>query len=77
MILADMSWTMLIFLFILFGGGSVVLEMFKNFNKTRLEIAQLCAQQQGTESIGREVKVLRDEMEALRSQLSELRDTST
>jgi hypothetical protein len=70
MILADMSWTMLIFLFILFGGGSVVLEMFKNFN-------QLCAQQQGTESIGREVKVLRDEMEALRSQLSELRDTST
>ncbi len=55
----------------------MVVKVIDSLNRSRVEMAQLRAQQQGTANVGQEVVALRQEVAQLRQQLSELRDTST
>ncbi|HLV80185.1 MAG TPA: hypothetical protein VKT32_07870 [Chthonomonadaceae bacterium] len=75
--LAFSDWTGLLFVFLIFGGGGLISEIIKNMNRTRVEIATLRSQQQGTEGLGREMSALRETVEDLRRQVTELRDTTT
>ena len=61
--------------FLIFGGGGVLKGILDSMNRTRIELAQLKAQQQG--SGGQEVALLRQELAALREEVHSLRDTST
>jgi hypothetical protein len=73
---ADIDWSLIVLFFLLFGGGGIVLEVIKNMNNTRLEIARLNAQKRDTEGVGQEVTAVREELAALRTQVTELRDTT-
>jgi hypothetical protein len=76
--LADGGWLIgLVAVFLIFGGGGFIMEIIKNINQTRLEMAQLRAGQQSTAGLGNELAAMRDELTTLRQQVSELRDTST
>jgi hypothetical protein len=76
--LAELGWLIpIIAVFLIFGGGGVILEIIKNINQTRLEMAQLRAGQQSTAGLGNELAAMRDELATLRQQVSELRDTTT
>jgi hypothetical protein len=75
--LAAMDWPLAMFLFFgVFGGGGMILEAFKNHNRTRLKMAELKAKQ-SSEGAQKEMAVLREEMAALKQQVASLRDTTT
>ncbi|HEV2474184.1 MAG TPA: hypothetical protein VGS41_16020, partial [Chthonomonadales bacterium] len=63
--------------FLIFGGGGMVIEVLKNFNRTRVEMATLRSQQHGVEGMKREMDAMRSEIDALRTQVTSLRDTTT
>ncbi|HLK58875.1 MAG TPA: hypothetical protein VKU00_20040 [Chthonomonadaceae bacterium] len=58
-------------------GGAMVTSMVENWNKTRVELAKLRAKQKGSEGLERELAAMRSELEALRKQMTDLRDTTT
>ena len=63
--------------FMVFGGGGYLKSILDSMNKTRVELAQLKAQQQVGGNAAPEVAALRQEVSALRQELHSLRDTST
>ena len=67
----------LVVCFLIFGGGGMVVAMLENWNKTRVQIAQLRQQQQSGGDLKPELDAVRQELTALRKQMSELRDTTT
>ncbi len=67
----------LVAVFLIFGGGSALVKLLENRNRTRIELAQLRSQQQGGEGLQREVHALRDELAMVREQLRDLKDTTT
>ncbi len=75
--LAFSDWVGLLVVFLIFGGGGVLAKIVESINRSRVEIAQLRAQQKGSEGLGHEIASLRDEMAALRQQVTDLRDTTT
>jgi signal transduction histidine kinase len=75
--LAEVNWVLLIMFFFIFGGGGLIIEMLKNINKTRVEMAQLRAQQQLGNTNGSEIRELREEVRHLREELKGLQDTTT
>jgi hypothetical protein len=77
LLLAEVDWVWGMVLFLIFGGGGVIVKVLENMNRTRLEMAQLRAQQQGGEGMQREIHALRDELIQVRTQLQDLKDTTT
>ena len=75
--LAEANWPLLVMFFLIFGGGGLLMEMLKNINKTRLEMAQLRAQQQVGNTNGSEIRELREEIRHLREEVKSLQDTTT
>lgn len=67
----------LVAVFLIFGGGTAMVKLFENMNRTRIDLAQLRTQQQGGEGLQREIHALRDELTMVREQLRELKDTTT
>lgn len=63
-------------IFMVFGGGGYLKSILDSMNKTRVELAQLKAQQNSVHAAP-EVAALRQELAALREEVSALRDTST
>lgn len=73
----DMNWLVPVTMFFfIFGGGGMVRKIIESMNRTRVEMAQLRSQQQGSAS-SQELAALRDDVSALRRELQQLRDTST
>ncbi len=75
--LAEVNWLWAMVLFLIFGGGTMVVKMLENMNRTRVELAQLRAQQQTGEGSQREIQALRDELRIVREQLGDLKETAT
>ncbi len=71
--------TPLVVLFLIFGGGTMLTKMWSDYNKTRIELARLKFDQRASAPVGssREIVSLREELEATRQELRDLRDTST
>ena len=62
--------------FLIFGGGGYLKNILDSMNKTRIELAQLKAQQSSVQATP-EVAALRQEVAALREEMRSLRDTTT
>ena len=62
---------------LIFGGGSLVRYVVESINRTRLEMAQLRAQQGSSAAAAGELQALRTEVAELRREVTALRDTST
>ncbi|MCW3100699.1 MAG: hypothetical protein JWL77_6317 [Chthonomonadaceae bacterium] len=67
----------LVAVFLIFGGGGLVRYVIENMNRTRVELAQLRSQQKTDHGSVQDVEALRAEISALRTQIMELRDTTT
>jgi septal ring factor EnvC (AmiA/AmiB activator) len=75
--LAAIDWPIIVMFFFIFGGSGFVLDLIKNINKTRVELAELRAQQLKDAATQQEVAALREEMNTLKTQVESLRDTTT
>jgi predicted nucleic acid-binding Zn-ribbon protein len=67
----------IVFFFMLFGGGGMIFKIIESAQRTRVELAKLQTQQKGTENVGHDLTLVREELAALRQQIDDLRDTST
>ena len=63
--------------FMVFGGGGYLKSILDSMNKTRVELAQLRAQQQSETNIAPEMAALRQEVTTMKEELRSLRDTTT
>ena len=77
--LADLGEVVpIVTVFLIFGGGGVLTNLWVSWNKTRIELARLRAEQHNSVGVNnREVAALHEELAALRAEVSSLRDTAT
>ncbi len=71
------EWIPILAVFLIFGGGGLVVKIVEDMNKTRLEMARLRAQNQSLAAGGSDVTALREEVALLRKEMHDLRDTTT
>lgn len=75
--LASGDWVGAIVVFLIFGGGGMMVKIFETMSRSRVEIAQLRAGQQTSASNSQEIGALREEVRMLREELRTTRDTTS